>query len=85
MNQLLTHCILIDYFILFDTINLEYFIVHIKECQVIIFQTYGMMFCRMISFTFTNIVGPVEMQHYAAFHMGLHCLQKYSFRGFSNT
>ena len=21
------------------------------------------------------------MQHYAAFHLGLHCLQKYSFRG----
>ena len=25
------------------------------------------------------------MQHYAAFHLGLHCLQKYSFRGFRNT
>ena len=25
------------------------------------------------------------MQHYAAFHLGLHCLQKYSFRGFQNT
>ena len=25
------------------------------------------------------------MQHYAAFHLGLHCLQKYSFRGFPNT
>ena len=25
------------------------------------------------------------MQHQAAFHLGLHCLQKYSFRGFSNT
>ena len=22
------------------------------------------------------------MQHYAAFHLGLHCLQKYLFRGF---
>ena len=22
------------------------------------------------------------MQHYAAFHLGLHCLQKYSLRGF---
>ena len=22
------------------------------------------------------------MQHYAAFHLGLHCLQKYTFRGF---
>ena len=23
------------------------------------------------------------MQHYAAFHIGLHCVQKYSFRDFS--
>ena len=25
------------------------------------------------------------MQHYAAFHLGLHCLQKYPFREFPNT
>ena len=37
------------------------------------------------SFTFTNSVDPDEMQQYAAFHLGLHCLQKYSFRGFPNT
>ena len=39
-------------------------------------------FCLKIIFTFTNSVDPDEMQHYAAFHLGLHCLQKYSFRGF---
>ena len=27
-------------------------------------------------------IGPDEMQHYAAFHLGLHCLQKYPLRGF---
>ena len=27
----------------------------------------------------------LKMWHYAAFHLGLHCLQKYSFRGFPNT
>ena len=26
-----------------------------------------------------------EIQHYAAFHLGLHCLQKYLFRGSPNT
>ena len=26
--------------------------------------------------TFTNTVDSDEMQHYAAFHLGLHCLQK---------
>ena len=33
----------------------------------------------------TNSVGPDEMQHYAALHLGLHCLPKYPFRGFQNT
>ena len=27
-------------------------------------------------FTSTKSVDPDEMQHYAAFHLGLHCLQK---------
>ena len=34
-------------------------------------------------FIFTNSVDPDEMQHNAAFHLGLHCLHKYSFRGFT--
>ena len=29
-----------------------------------------------------NSVEPGEMQHYAAFHLGLHCLPKYLLRGF---
>ena len=29
-----------------------------------------------IFFTFTNTVDPDEMQNYAAFYLGLHCLQK---------
>ena len=32
-----------------------------------------------------NSVDPDEMQQYAAFHLGLHCLQKYPFRGFQYT
>ena len=40
-------------------------------------------FCLKIFITFTNIEDQGEMQHYAAFHLGLHCLQKYLFRGFS--
>ena len=27
-----------------------------------------------------NCADPDEMQHYAAFHLGLHCLQNYPFR-----
>ena len=33
------------------------------------------VFCLKIFFTFANSVDPDEMQHYAAFHLGLHCLQ----------
>ena len=36
-------------------------------------------------FASTNSVDTDEMQHYAAFHLGRHCLQKNSLRGFSNT
>ena len=42
-------------------------------------------FCLKIFYTFTNRVDPDEMQHHAAFNLGLHCLQKYSFKGFANT
>ena len=52
--------------------------------QVIIFK----IFCIILSkdfFTFTNSVDHDEMQHNAAFHLSLHFLQKYSFRGFPNT
>ena len=32
-----------------------------------------------------NSADPDKMQHYAAFHLGLHCLSKYLFRGFQHT
>ena len=40
------------------------------------------MFCLKILFTITNSVDTDEMQYHAEMlHLGLHCLQKYSFRG----
>ena len=33
----------------------------------------------------TNSADPDEMQHCAAFYLGLHCLSKYPFGGFKNT
>ena len=44
------------------------------------FQKNIVFFWLKIFFTFTNSVDP----DYAAFHLGLHCLQKFSFRGFPN-
>ena len=38
-----------------------------------------------IVFTLTNNVDSYEMQHNAAFHLGLHCLSKCPFRGFQYT
>ena len=32
-----------------------------------------------------NSVDPDEMQHHVVSHLGLHCLQKYLFRGFPFT
>ena len=49
------------------------------------FQKIIVFFCLKICFTFTNSVDLDKMQHNAAFHLGLHCLQKYLFRGFPNT
>ena len=49
------------------------------------FQKNIVFFCLKVFFSFNNIVDHDEMPHYAAFHLGLHCLQKYSFRGFPDT
>ena len=83
-DDTLTLCILMDSSFWFDTMNLGLSIGHILGCQVIILKNI-VFFCLKISFTFTNSVDPDEMQHFAAVHLGLHCLQKYSFRGFPDT
>ena len=40
---------------------------------------------REIVFFLANSEGPDEMPRFVAFHLGLHCLSKFSFRGFQNT
>ena len=40
-----------------------------KKCCIILSEE---------TFTFTNSIDPDEIQQYAAFLQGLHCLQKYS-------
>ena len=49
------------------------------------FKKYIVIYCLKIFIRFTKSVDLNEMQHHAAFHLGLHCLQKYSFRGFQYT
>ena len=40
------------------------------------FQTKILCVFFTEDFTLTNSVDPDEMQHYASFHLSLHCLQK---------
>ena len=48
------------------------------------FEIYCIIFSEEF-LTLTNSVDPDEMQPHAAFHLGLHCLQKHSLNDFPNT
>ena len=55
--------------------------VHCSYLGVSVWYIFFKKYCipiLKIFFTFTNSADPDEMQFYAAFHLGLHCLQKYS-------
>ena len=49
------------------------------------FQKILYSFVGRSLFTSTKCLDPGEMQPYAAFHLGFHCLQKYLFRGLPDT
>ena len=52
----------------------------IQKCRI------NLCILRLKAFlTFTNTVDPDEIMHNVAFHLGLHCLQKYPFIGFPYT
>ena len=63
------------------TIKPGWSIVFIEGPQVIIFKKYFLSFSEDL-FVLANSADPDEMPHYAAFHLGLHCLSKYPFLGF---
>ena len=64
------------------TVMSEWSIVDNEGSKVNISQKYCIVSLK-IDFAIANSVDPDEMQHYAAFHLGLHCLsKKYPFRGF---
>ena len=69
--------VLMESSIPFDTIDLGWFIVYNRQ---IIIPTYMYNVTLYIAFVLTNNDDLDEMPHYAAFHLGLRCLQKYSFR-----
>ena len=44
------------------------------------FLKYDVFLSLKVVLILANSALPDEMQHYAAFHLGLHCLPKYPFR-----
>ena len=65
-----------DYSFWFDTMNLGKSIEHLGVSGYK-FQIKFYSIAWRTFFNFTNSADPDEMQHNAAFHQGIHCLQKY--------
>ena len=65
----------------YATVKSGWPIVYIEGFQVIISKNITFLSLR-IDFVLANSAHPDEIPHYAAFHLGLHYLPKYTFRGF---
>ena len=78
-NNFLNSCILMDFPIHIVTINME---LSIETLITNRRQPHGTARFVLI---LANSADPDEMQHYAAFRLGPHCLPKYPFRGFQYT
>ena len=59
----------------FDTVKPEWSIVYIEVSQVLIYK-HIVSLSMKIDYVIANSADPDEMQHTAAFHLRLHCLQK---------
>ena len=75
-----------DFCIHIETV-LKYGIVHCELLGVKARNFWNMLYFCPWRFVLilSNSADPDEMQQYAAFHLGPHCLQKYPFRGFQYT
>ena len=65
-----------------DTTSMKLSIVYIKGSQVE-FLNYDVLLSLHVALNLANSSDLDEIQHDVAFHLGLHCLPKYSFRGFA--
>ena len=72
-------CILMDFPIHFDTISMGLPILYLKGFLIIVSLSLKVVLIL------ANSADPDEMQHYAAFHLGLTCLAMYPFRSFQYT
>ena len=62
-----------------DTLSMGLPIVHFKGSQVE-FSIFDVLLSLKVVLILANSAEADEMQHFAAFHLGLHCLPKYPFR-----
>ena len=69
-----------DFSIHIDTLGMGLSIVYIKGSQVE-FSNVCVFRSLKVVIILANRVDPDEIQHYAAFHLGLHCLPKKTLRG----
>ena len=72
----LTVCILMNTSIWFGSL-------YISRSQRLKFPDQGVLQSMNVVFISANSADPDEMLHFTAFHLGLHCLPKYLFRGFA--
>ena len=77
----LTLCILMNSSFCFVTMSPKWSIVLFKGPQITIFELRHTSVPEIV-FIYANSADPDEMLHYAAFHLGPHCLPKYLLRGF---
>ena len=71
-----------EFSIKLDTVKLGWSIVYTEGSQVIISNFFFLFLSLKMDFVLANSAEPDKMQHYVAFHLGLHCLPKYPVRGF---
>ena len=70
-----------DFPIQIHRIRMGLFIIYFKGTQVKFSNDYVFQSLKKV-FIIANSAGPDEMQHYAAFHLGLHCLPNCLLKGF---
>ena len=58
------------------------FPIHIETISKVEFLNYDVNLSLKVVLILANSADPDEMQHYAAYHLGIRCLPKYPFRGF---
>ena len=73
-----------DFPLHFDTTRMTLLILYFKGSHVKVSRLWCFLSLKVV-LILTNSEYPDKMQHCAAFHLGLHCLPKYSFRGFQYT